>query len=171
MSGRKGESNLRADVSKLLRREKLVVSSVEGGGLGGTPGIPDVHYAGTADTRYVEGWIELKVMDGTRVSQAAQRSAVPVTSALDHFNAQQRVWLTRHARAGGRCHVLLQVNWIQPWYYLFEGAWAATHLGVDVLLRDFEDHSLFVGPSPRQKHDPRLMPDSRRLVESLLRTT
>lgn len=78
------------------------------------PGTPDVHWCCSG----VEGWLELK--------QVAGWPARGGNLAVDHFTAQQRVWLIRRSRAGGRVHLLLKVgvDWL-----LFEGATAAQVVG------------------------------------------
>lgn len=74
---------------------------------------------GTPDVNYLHGWIENKwarhwpVRPGTKL-------------AVDHFTPQQRVWLLRRSRAGGRVHLLLKVG--ETWM-LFEGSVAARLLG------------------------------------------
>ena len=77
-------------------------------------------YPGTPDVNYVEGWIELKWI--RRWPKNCEESPV----LIDHFTAQQRVWLSRRKRRGGRIHVLLQVGaeWI-----LLDGQVAADILG------------------------------------------
>lgn len=176
MSERKGESRLREQVTGLLRKSGLVASCVEGGGLGGTPGVPDVHYAGTvslpdsvaygfpAFTGYMEGWIELKVLDGEVIAKKARTGEIPVVTGLGHYTAAQRVWHTKHSRVGGRCHVLLRADYDEPWFYLYEGAWAAAHLGKDLHMRDFSAWSLF-----NTRHDPRKFPDVDHLLRALQR--
>lgn len=77
-------------------------------------------YPGTADVNYIEGWVELKWLP--RWPKGCEVDAVRVK----HFTPQQRVWLRRRWRKGGRAYVLLQVgtDWL-----LFDGATAADNLG------------------------------------------
>lgn len=51
-------------------------------------------HPGTPDINYAEGWIELKVV---------RDPAAPIP----HFTPQQRVFLYRRSRAGGRAHLLV----------------------------------------------------------------
>lgn len=74
---------------------------------------------GTPDTNFVEGWLELKW-----VRRAPARAETPVT--IHHFTSQQRVWLSRRARAGGNVWLLLQVG--QVWL-LFHGGLVPSGLG------------------------------------------
>lgn len=181
MSERKGESRLRADVVvPALRRLGLTVSTVEGGGLGGTPGIPDLHYAGTLHTdymhqhnqsilghagQYVEGWIELKVLRDEDIAAKALVSQIPLVTGLGHFTSQQRVWITKHARAGGRCHVLLETVGQSKHWFLFDGLTAATNLGRSWFLRDFVNLTLW-----DERYDIRKFPDPSHLLRGLLRS-
>lgn len=57
---------------------------------------------GTPDINYNHGWIELK----KAVSPKRYDSPVRVP----HFTEQQRRWMLRRARAGGRVHLLLQLD-------------------------------------------------------------
>lgn len=173
---RKGESRLREDVCKALRKRNLTVSTVEGGGMGGTPGIPDVHYAGHVEVEsnvffgypafsgYIEGWIELKVLRGDEIAARARNGDIPVVSGLGHYTAQQRVWHTKHSRAGGRVHLFMRVDHEVPWFYCYEGAWAAERLGRDLFMREFSSWSTL-----DERHDPRKFPDPDHLVRALLR--
>ncbi len=76
-------------------------------------------HPGTPDVNYTHGWIELKWVrawpkrEGTKLS-------------LEHFTQQQRVWIQRRSRNGGKVLVLLKVatDWL-----LYDGATAAEHLG------------------------------------------
>ena len=60
-------------------------------------GIPDVSYSISC-----HGWIELKDRE-----DVPKRASTPVT--LPHYTADQRNWLERHGKRGGRCFILLQV--------------------------------------------------------------
>lgn len=62
-------------------------------------GTPDVAYS----MRGVHGWIELKF-----IPEAPKRSDKPLK--IDHFTPDQRNWLEKHGKRGGRCFVLLQVG-------------------------------------------------------------
>ncbi len=74
---------------------------------------------GTPDVNFVGGWIELKSMEGWPADEA-----MPLQ--VPHFTPQQRVWLTRRTRAGGRAWLLLKVahDWL-----LFDGEVAARTIG------------------------------------------
>lgn len=123
---------------KALERLEIFASTVEGGGFGGTPGIPDLHYAGRfpclrrhpACATYAEGWIELKVLAADKIPARVLRGDAPLMTGLEHYTAQQRVWHTLMARAGGRIHLFLRVDHGDaPRFYLYEGGWAAENLG------------------------------------------
>jgi hypothetical protein len=60
-------------------------------------------HPGTPDLNYLHGWIELKCADAW-----PHRPTTPLR--LPHFTPQQRVWLSRRHRAGGRAHLLLRVG-------------------------------------------------------------
>jgi hypothetical protein len=81
-------------------------------------GMPDVSYC----IRGVEGFIENKfLLDWPR------RPDTPVY--LRRFTTQQRLWISERARAGGRAYVMLYVQKPVLNVLLFDGAWAAKHLG------------------------------------------
>ena len=61
-------------------------------------GIPDVSYSTTH-----HGWIELKYLP-----KAPKRADAVLK--IEHFTPDQRNWLTRHGKRGGRCFLLLQVE-------------------------------------------------------------
>jgi len=73
---------------------------------------------GTPDVNYIDGWIELK--------QLPRWPANSPIVKVRHFTAQQRLFMRLHSAKNGRCWVLLRVKleWL-----LFDGAWAAEHLG------------------------------------------
>lgn len=76
-------------------------------------------HPGTPDLNYVEGFVELKV---------AEKWPERTTTILriPHFTPQQRVWLMRRVRAGGRAFLLLRVD--GDWF-LFRGDRAAEIVG------------------------------------------
>lgn len=74
---------------------------------------------GTPDVNYAEGWIELKW-----VRSWPKRPDTPVV--LEHFTREQRRWIDRRSRAGGKVFVLLKVG--RDWF-LFRGMDAARQLG------------------------------------------
>ena len=76
-------------------------------------------YPGTPDVNYVEGWIELK---WDREFPKKDDSVFKI----DHFSPQQRVWLHRRHRKGGKCWLLLQVG--KEWF-LFDGMTAFEIVG------------------------------------------
>jgi hypothetical protein len=57
---------------------------------------------GTPDVSYIDGWAELKWLRGWPAKGG------PV--ALPHFTAQQRVFLSKHWKLGGRAFLVLQVR-------------------------------------------------------------
>lgn len=100
------ESHMRGRVVRILRRHDAVA-------------VENRVYPGTPDVNYIEGWVELKWLPRWPKGQDE-----PVR--VKHFTPQQRVWLRRRWRRGGRAYVLLQVA--QDWL-LFDGATAADNLG------------------------------------------
>jgi hypothetical protein len=76
-------------------------------------------HPGTPDLNYVEGFVELKI-----VEKWPERATTILR--LPHFTPQQRVWLTRRVRAGGRAFLLLRVG--SEWL-LFRGDRAAEIVG------------------------------------------
>ncbi|MCC6425667.1 MAG: hypothetical protein IT435_02480 [Phycisphaerales bacterium] len=80
---------------------------------------------GTPDVNCTLGWIELKYVG---VEQIPKRPETPFR--IDHFTAQQRVWLYKRAKAQGACWLLLRLG---DERMLFEGDIAAEHLGKETL--------------------------------------
>lgn len=76
-----------------------------------TSGIPDVNYK--------EGWVELKYADRWPPRKGPLR--------VDHFTKEQRAFLVRRRRAGGRAFLLLKVG--RDEWLLFDGLLAAAYLG------------------------------------------
>lgn len=74
---------------------------------------------GTPDVNYNHGWVELKFAERWPPRGGPLR--------VDHFTRQQRTWLTRRRRAGGRAFLLLKVG--ETEWLLFDGAVAAAMLG------------------------------------------
>lgn len=81
-------------------------------------GMPDVSYCIDG----VEGFIENKL-------RAAWPQDPGRIVTLPHYSAQQRLWHERRATAGGRVYVLLGIGTPLRDVLLFEGGWAAAHLG------------------------------------------
>lgn len=81
-------------------------------------GMPDVCYC----INGVEGFIENKWL-------LAWPKNPERLVTLRHFTVQQRLWISERARAGGRVHVLLYVQTPVLEVFLFNGVWAAEHLG------------------------------------------
>jgi hypothetical protein len=81
--------------------------------------VENLSSVGTPDVNYVGGWIELKCL---RAWPKKPETIVRV----DHFTPEQRAWILRRCRAGGKVFVILRVanDWL-----MFEGSWAANHLG------------------------------------------
>lgn len=101
------ESSMRARVTRALR--SLDAIAVENGVM---PGTPDVEFIG--------GWVELK--------SASNWPARPDSCLrVVHFNAEQRAWLRRRVRRGGKAWLLLRVR--MEWL-LFRGDVAADTLGL-----------------------------------------
>ena len=76
-------------------------------------------HPGTPDVNYVGGWLELKQVDKWPVKEET-----PLR--VEHFTQQQRIWLSRRVRKGGRAYVLIQVA---REYILLGGDVAAEILG------------------------------------------
>lgn len=74
---------------------------------------------GIPDVNYTHGWIELKYAPGWPVRGGPLR--------VDHFTTEQRRWLTRRRKAGGRAFLLLKVG--RSEWLLFGGPTAAAMLG------------------------------------------
>ena len=74
---------------------------------------------GTPDINYVEGWIELKILDAWPV-----REDTKVKVAC--FTPQQRVWLRRRVSRGGNAFFLIRIadDWL-----MYHGDVAATIIG------------------------------------------
>lgn len=107
MSG--GELGLRRAVLEILRRAGLDAQPVE-----------NVTAVGCPDVEYVGGWIELK-----KTKEWPTDPATPVQ--LDHdLSREQRIWLKRRCRAGGRAHVLVQID---AEFICLQGDVAASLLG------------------------------------------
>lgn len=82
------------------------------------PGTADVNWLGTSRKLTREGWIELKHVDKWPVRGGALQ--------IPHFTPQQRLWLTKRWRFGGRAYMLLRVG--QEWL-LLPGDCAAAMIG------------------------------------------
>lgn len=111
------EKTMRSNVLSLLREAGLDATAVENSV---HPGTPDVNYGGTVvdgpdvdhlTERRVEGWLELKVLEKWP-SRAGDVVRMPLV------RPEQRVWIDRRHRAGGRVFVLLRVG---GEYLLFDG--------------------------------------------------
>lgn len=100
------EAGLRKKVIEMLASMDAV--PVENGARPGTP-----------DVNITTGWIELKKMEKW---PARDTTALRV----EHFSPQQKIWIARRERAGGRVWVLLQVG---TDYLLLKGGVAVNLLG------------------------------------------
>lgn len=76
-----------------------------------TPGIPDVNYS--------QGWIELKYVERWPPRGGPLR--------IDHFTKEQRGFLVKRRKAGGRAFLLLKVG--KDEWLLFDGLTAAASVG------------------------------------------
>ncbi len=101
------ESSMRSRV--IFALQSLDAIPVENGVLPGTP-----------DVAYIGGWIELKSED----KWPARANTV---LALKRFTPQQRLFLRRHCRRGGKAWLLLRVG--REWL-LFDGATASDIVGL-----------------------------------------
>lgn len=100
------EKDMRKRIVRVLR--ELDAVSIENGAGVGTP-----------DVNFVGGWLELKSVDDWPARK-------DTSLRIEHFTAQQRVWLAKRRRAGGAAFVLLKVE--NDWL-LFDGMDAALVLG------------------------------------------
>lgn len=100
------ESDMRSRVTSVLR--PLHAVAVE------NPVRP-----GTPDVNYVEGWLELKW-----ARNWPKRVDSPLV--LDHWTPEQRIFFIERVNAGGKIHLLLQV---QTQWFLLPPMWAVQHLG------------------------------------------
>lgn len=85
-----------------------------------TPGIPDVNVT--------PGWIELKFAERWPPRGGPLR--------VDHFTKEQRTFLVRRRRAGGKAWLLLKVG--ESEWLLFDGTVAAVYLGREPRERLYE---------------------------------
>lgn len=188
MAEQRGESQLRSRLGEILRSQGLHVSAVEGGTMGGTPGLPDHHYAGkgvltyndplsqrvglVAEERDLQGWIEYKRIDADNLAKRALAGSIPVVTGLEHYTAQQRVWHKKACRAGVMCHLWLQIDFPhaertqREWHYLFWGETAADLLGKTMLFRHFQPYSCF-----DPDHRASKFPDKEHILRALMRRT
>lgn len=102
------EKFYRQQVVKALRTQGMDPISVENKV---HPGTPDVNYSG--------GWIELKVIKDWPILDET-----PVRCKT--FTPQQRIWLRRRWKAGGRAHLLVRID---KEHLLFNGEDAADYFG------------------------------------------
>jgi hypothetical protein len=75
--------------------------------------------AGTPDTNYIGGWLELKF-----IHEWPKKEETPLR--IPHFTPEQRTWLQRRCHAGGRADILIQV---ESDYLLLRGNIGARVLG------------------------------------------
>lgn len=102
------EKHLRKQVAQILKEAGRNPMPVE-----------NVCAVGCPDLYYIEGWIELK---STPHWTQGDGPFLP----RHGLSPEQRIWLRRHCRAGGKAFVLMQVD---REYLLFDGAFAADRLG------------------------------------------
>lgn len=76
---------------------------------------------GTPDVEYIGGWVELKWL------RRWPKNALFSPVKIEHFTPQQRVWLKKRWRRGGRALLLLQAAGIE--WFLFDGETAAQRVG------------------------------------------
>ena len=74
---------------------------------------------GTPDINYIEGWVELKVLEKWP-TRAGTKIRVPC------FTPQQRVWLERRWKRGGASYLLILIG--KDWL-LYDGDVAGMHVG------------------------------------------
>lgn len=96
---------------------------------------------GTPDIAYIGGWIEDKQLEAWPV-----RADTPVRVA--HYTPQQRAWHSRHSRAGGRVHVVIEVA---RDVFVFRGDEAASGLGHWNREQMFARAQLYMCPWNREK--------------------
>ena len=81
--------------------------------------IEDAFTKGIPDVNYVHGWIELKALEKVPVRPTTILS-------VNHFTAQQRIWLDQRWKAGGLAWLLLKA--VDEWL-LFDGSTASRIVG------------------------------------------
>lgn len=96
---------------------------------------------GTPDINYIEGWLELKVLEKWP-SRASTKIRVPC------FTAQQRVWLSRRWLRGGAAYFLILVD--KDWL-LFDGDVAGRFVGRDFDKNEMIENSRMYGEGALQK--------------------
>lgn len=87
---------------------------------------------GTPDINYIEGWVELKVLEKWPV-RASTKIKVPC------FTPQQRVWLSRRWHRGGAAYFLILID--RDWL-LFDGSTAGFSVGKDFNKMEMIDHAV-----------------------------
>lgn len=98
-------------------------------------------YPGTPDVNYIEGWIELKSLDG--LPKRLHSTKVKIA----HYTPQQRAWILKRYLKGGRVHLLLQIG--NEWF-LFGGRFAAQKVG-RVLYEELKQNALVYWPKKPSK--------------------
>lgn len=58
-------------------------------------------YPGTPDVNYIDGWLELKWL-----KDWPKRENSPVI--IKHLTQQQKIWMLRRSRKGGKAHLVIQ---------------------------------------------------------------
>lgn len=90
--------------------------------------IPDLEYCILG----ASGWIELKFKN-----EGPKRESTVLR--VDHYTPEQRLWHRNRAACGGRVWVFIRVA---EEFFLFRGAHAAKHLGIDWTLQDCRDRAI-----------------------------
>lgn len=100
--------------------------------------IENALFAGCPDVEFIGGWIELKSADSWPA-----RAETPLR--LSHFTMEQRHWLRRRVRRGGKAWLLLRVG--KEWL-LFPGDRAADIVGISTRSQLVEASSFYWPATP-----------------------
>jgi hypothetical protein len=89
---------------------------------------------GTPDIEYIGGHIESKQMP-------RWPKRLKTVFKVPHYTPQQRSWHIGRCEAGGRCHVVIQV---ETTVLVFDARLAAQHLGIDWTKGDMLGYALLI---------------------------
>ena len=121
------ESTARRRIMEILKRNKVPAVPVE-----------NVAYKGTPDICYSKGWIELKCLNSEAWPQNENAYV-----RVDHFEDQQRLFLSKWTSLGGRAYVILTIGTI---WFLLDGEYAWKNLG-NSTAKDLQRNAIHWAPS------------------------